>query len=291
MLDTHMQLVPASQFSLDELTAAYNETRVDYLVPMPMNSARLSAYIKHYHVHLDQSVVAVDDTGVLGLGMLGVRPGATWITRLGVLPGRRRRGTGEAIMVRLLENSERLDAPRTILEVIKGNGPAHQLFLKLGFVETRELFILRRPPGRPPVTGAWRVTWLDQEDALRRIRELDGSKPGVEELAWTNQIDSLAGTGDTMGLTVELENGSRGWLVFRREKFLLSHLIFHTEQGEPRDTASALISHLYQRYPLLDTYTENISIGDPHLSAMLGAGFFEVFRRIEMMRAPGACGC
>jgi hypothetical protein len=30
-----IELVPASQFTLDELTAAYNQTRVDYIVPMP----------------------------------------------------------------------------------------------------------------------------------------------------------------------------------------------------------------------------------------------------------------
>ena len=40
-----MILLPASDFTLDELTKAYNQTRTDYLIPMPMNPDRLNEYI------------------------------------------------------------------------------------------------------------------------------------------------------------------------------------------------------------------------------------------------------
>ncbi len=287
MHEPNVRLIPASQFSIDELTQAYNQTRVDYLVPMPMNAGRLSAYLRQYDVSLNHSVVAKAGEEVLGLGMLGVRPSATWITRLGVLPTNRRRGAGHAIMSCLLDNSARIGIHKTMLEVIKGNGPAHQLFLKFGFAETRELLILRRPPGKPPATSAWRVVWLDGEDALDTLHSLDCRKTNAPELAWTNQVESLANTADTQGITIELNNGGRGWLVFRREKFLISHMIFHTDKGDPRDITNALISHLYQRFPLVDTYTENIAARDPHLPAMLALGFIEVFRRIEMVRISG----
>src|SRR5512143_4199625 len=59
-IDAAMQLVPASSFSIEQLVAAYNQTRVDYLVPMPMNAARLAEYIHMYDVDLDHSRVAVD---------------------------------------------------------------------------------------------------------------------------------------------------------------------------------------------------------------------------------------
>jgi hypothetical protein len=48
-----VKLIPASQFTLDELTGIYNQTRVDYMVPMPMNAARLAEYISVYDVDLD----------------------------------------------------------------------------------------------------------------------------------------------------------------------------------------------------------------------------------------------
>ena len=34
-----LNLIPVSAFSYEELTEAYNQTRVDYIVPMPMNVA------------------------------------------------------------------------------------------------------------------------------------------------------------------------------------------------------------------------------------------------------------
>ena len=36
------ELVPAAQFSIEELTDLYNQTRLDYMVPMPMNPARMA---------------------------------------------------------------------------------------------------------------------------------------------------------------------------------------------------------------------------------------------------------
>ncbi len=160
-IDPSIQLIPASSFSIDQLVAAYNQTRVDYLVPMPMNAARLAEYIHIYDVDLERSRVAVAGDQILGLAMLGVRPNHTWITRLGVLPARRRRGVGEALMRALLEAAEQLRINYTCLEVIKHNTPAHTLSLKLGFTETRELLILRRPPGPPAEISAMQACWLE----------------------------------------------------------------------------------------------------------------------------------
>jgi hypothetical protein len=58
--ETTVDLIPARAFSYEELTEAYNNTRVDYLVPMPMNAARLREYVETYDVDMDSSVVAVD---------------------------------------------------------------------------------------------------------------------------------------------------------------------------------------------------------------------------------------
>ncbi len=277
-----MQLFPASQFSIEELATAYNQTRVDYMVPMPMNAARLAAYIDSYDVNLDESVVAMEEQQVLGLGMLGVRPGRTWITRLGVLPTKRRHGTGEAIVQGLLNNTRQMGSRLILLEVIKGNEPAHQLFLKHRFSETRELMILRRPPGMPTVPCARRAAWMSREDALDLLREKGSQSESACRPAWTNQFESFENAEDVSGLSVDLGMGGCGWVIFRRQRFLLSHLTFFTEEGDPMVIASALISHLYQRYPSIDTYTENMFVEDPHLPALLKMGFIEVFRRIEM---------
>lgn len=277
-IDSAIQLVPASSFSIEQLVAAYNQTRVDYLVPMPMNAARLAEYIHMYDVDLDCSQVAIDGDQILGLAMLGVRPGRTWITRLGVLPVKRRRGMGEALMRALLDATDQLQINCTSLEVIKHNTPAHTLFLKLGFSETRELLVLRRPPGPPTEIPVAEVAWLDRAEALALLKTRSSAA------AWTNETRSFRQVEDVLGLSLRLPDGSTGWLVFERQKFILSHFVMLTIQGNALAVCRALLAHLYQRYPDLDTHAENIPVDDPHLPAFFETRFVESFRRIEMFR-------
>lgn len=270
-------LVPASEFTIEQLTHAYNQTRVDYLVPMPMNAKRLAEYVHHYDVNMDCSVVAMDGEDMLALGMLGVRPGRSWITRLGVLPVRRRAGVGEAIMRHMLGKSDEIGIPLCILEVIKNNTPAHQLFLKCNFHETRELLILRRPPGKTKDSPTGSQHWMAQEEALQFLQ----THPTPQ--AWTNHVETYLHSGDVEGLQVEVD-GNQGWMIFRRQKFLLSHFVMHTEYGDPHRVGLELLDQLHQKYPLMDTYVENIAENDPHLPALVEAGYIEAFRRIEMYR-------
>ena len=46
------QVVPASHFTMEQLADAYNQTRVDYVVPMPMSVARLVEYVNVYNVDI-----------------------------------------------------------------------------------------------------------------------------------------------------------------------------------------------------------------------------------------------
>lgn len=273
------KLIPASEFTLDELTGIYNQTRVDYMVPMPMNAARLAEYISVYDVDLEHSLVAMQENDLRGVAMLGVREGRAWITRLGVIPTTRRSGVGEALMVGLLEQAEKLNIQFDMLEVIKNNTPAHTLFLKLGFYEIGELLVLRRspviPPTDPVVADAQR---LDRHEALTLVGRDRGTQP------WTNQSESLFNAREVSGLHLTLADGSRGWLVYQRQKFTLTRFIYKTEVGDPVKLAYAFLSHLHHQYPRLDTHIENIQINDPHLPAFYQMGYVESFRRIEMWR-------
>jgi ribosomal protein S18 acetylase RimI-like enzyme len=274
-----IQLIPTSSFTIEQLTAIYNMTRVDYLVPMPMNSARLAEYISAYDVDLDHSLVAVQDGEMLGVAMLGVRQDRAWITRLGVIPNTRRHGTGKALMDGLLEQAAVLGIDFSMLEVIKNNTPAHQLFLKLGFYEVGELLVLRRspviPPQDPVVADAQR---LERADALILVARDRGIQP------WTNQSETLSNVQDVSGLRITLADGSRGWLVYQRQKFTLTRFAYKTEVGDPVAVAYAFLSHLHHQYPRLDTQLENIQVNDPHLRAFYQMGYVEAFRRIEMWR-------
>jgi len=276
--NTEIQLIPASRFGYEQLTAIYNQTRVDYMVPMPMNAARLAEYVNTYDVDLDRSVVATTQDGeMLGVNMLGLREDRAWITRLGVIPNTRRGGVGQALMESLMEQAARLSIKFAMLEVIKNNTPAHQLFLKLGFYEVGELLVLRRSPFTQPVDPIVAdAERMDRTDSLVLVGRDRGTQP------WTNQSESLFNAFEVSGLRLTLADGSRGWMVYQRQKFLLTRFAFKTEVGDPATVAYALLSHLHHQYPRLDTQVENMQINDPHLPAFYKMGYIESFRRIEM---------
>ncbi|HEU0296754.1 MAG TPA: GNAT family N-acetyltransferase [Anaerolineales bacterium] len=278
-----IEIVPADRFTMQELTDLYNQTRVDYLVPMPMNAERLAEYVHDFDIDLRQSCVARGADGqVLGLSMLGIRCQRAWITRLGVLPSARRTGAGSALMDQMLKNAEAAGAEETHLEVIKNNEPAYKLFLKMGFRETGTYLVMRHAP-RPltnPLQGE--VEWMDSEKALNKLAAYP------RHLTWINAFESMCNSPNTEGLCLDLPNGGSGWLVYRNTKFTLrstlSHLIIHTEQGNPQEIGAGLLSHLHARFPHHDTYAENILENDPHLPAFQTLGYFTNFARIEMRR-------
>jgi GNAT superfamily N-acetyltransferase len=272
-----LNLVPASSYSTEELTAAYNQTRVDYIVPMPMNVSRLEAYIQTYDCDLTRSVVARLGEQVLGLAMLGVRARHTWITRLGVLPVSRRNGAGEAMMRYLIDQSRELDARAIILEVIKNNVPAHQLFTKLGFRETRELLVLRRPPGPPALDPP-----LYQQTPGDEERALDLLQTRTSVPSWLDEYASMRKSGSLLSLEVTLQDGSRGWMVYQSTVFQLGRLVLQTECGDAARVAQALAHALHTRHPGQDTKTENIPVDDPHVPGLMKMRYIEAFRRIEM---------
>ncbi|MFC1997381.1 GNAT family N-acetyltransferase [Chloroflexota bacterium] len=272
-------LVPASQFSIQSLTDAYNQTRVDYMVPMPLNAARLAEYIRIYDIDMERSVVAMNEEQILGINMIGLRSdNRSWITRLGVLPVNRRRGAGEGMTRYLLKMSRQVGYRRIILEVIKNNVPAHSLFNKLGFNETRELLVMRRPPNGDYETPDAQIEWLESNAAIDLLGDY------LKPQAWTNQPETYINAGDAEGISCELPEGQRGWMIFRKQKFYLTHFVLHTEAGEPTVVAHTLLANLHNKYPVLDTHVENIAESDPHIPIFRDFGYLEAFRRIEMIR-------
>ena len=274
-----ISLIPASAYTYEELTEAYNQTRVDYIVPMPMNAAKLQEYVETYDVDMDASAVAVDAEGQkLSLGMLGVRKNRAWITRLGVIRSNRRQRVGWTLVNHLIEQAYQKDADYVILEVIDDNYPAYNLFIKKGFKPVRELLVLRRPPGdvkiNPPEA---KIDMLSYSDAIELLKKRS-SKP-----SWLDEYESLLNAGNLSAFYARLNDGSEGWLVYQNTVFQLGRLVIQTEVGNQFDVGRALLHHLHMEHPVQDTKTENLPANDPHWPAFEELGYMVSFRRIEMI--------
>ncbi|HCB48407.1 MAG TPA: hypothetical protein DEP47_02495 [Chloroflexi bacterium] len=282
----HLEMRRADKFSLQQLVEAYNQTRVDYIVPMPMNVARLNEYIKLYDIDLTASWVALKEETIHGLGMLGIRKDRAWITRVGVLPSGRRKGTGRAIIERLLQSAEERHLTTIWLEVIKGNEPANQLFLTSGFQPTRELVVARRPPDLREFSGNG---YFNGENIVRMV---DVSRSTAFNLLdkrharpnWLIESESFYNVPDLQAIFVECEDGAQGWAICQPDKFQLKHIVVEALQGDPASVSCRLLKALHERYFTRDAIMENLPEQDPTWQGFKNAGYFDVFRRIEMVK-------
>ncbi|MFQ3536591.1 MAG: GNAT family N-acetyltransferase [Aggregatilineales bacterium] len=272
----------ASRYTFDQLANIYNQARVDYIVPMPMNGKRMAEYIRDYNIDLDASAVALNGDNIeLGVCMLGIRGPRAWITRLGVIPERRGKHIGQFLTELMLENAQALGAQRVQLEVIKGNEPATRLFYKLGFEPIRDLLVVRRPPSLPSQTlsiaGA-EFESLDQAQIAACLAEYEQT----QHAAWTEEAISLRNGGALRGLRATLPGGERGWLIFQCLPFQLTHFAFGGVLSQP--VLQALLYQLHTTYSAQDTKVENLPIDHPVWPIMQRFGYIEAFQRLEMYR-------
>ena len=275
-LETPFKALAAKHFSFEQLALIYNEGRVDYIVPMPMNARRMEEYVRSYDVDLAASLVMKnghDQTG--GLGMLGLRQNRAWITRLGVAPASRGHKLGQYIMEQLLANAEFHGAQQAQLEVIEGNEPAYRLFLKLGFETVSRLLVIRRPPSMPePLPADIVITPLDIEAITDKLSGRE--KPA----SWLNETPSLLNAGNLEGLSLTFADGTEGWIVFRNSLFQITHVIL----GAPDNrVASVLLHALHSYYPRHDTKIENLPADSTLWPVFQQWGYCEAFTRLEMV--------
>ncbi len=273
-------VVATSRYSFKELADIYNQTRIDYIVPMPMNARRMEEYVRDYDIELDASFVSLNtDAEPTGVGMLGIRDDRAWITRLGVIPHGRGRKTGQFLMDVMLAEAAIRKSRLVQLEVIKGNEPAYRLFSKLGFLETRELLVIRRPPAAPvtnPQFDSAEVTALTDEQISTRLQRYDAGA------SWVEEGRSILQAGNLKGFEVTLAAGEKGWLIFQNKAFQIAHIVLGEPDQLSADMAQALLYHLHWQYPQKDTSVENVVLDGVIWKAYQSLGYMESFRRIEM---------
>jgi ribosomal protein S18 acetylase RimI-like enzyme len=294
-------LQPANHFSLEELTEAYNQTRIDYIIPMPMNPSRLQEYITLYDIDLPLSRVALVDHRKVGLVMLGARGDQCWITRLGVLPEGRRRGIGEALMQEMIAEATQIGFKSIWLEVISGNLPAYNLFVKCQFGQTRELIVARRAPKIihrvKAVLNARVVHYLQHDEVIelhcRRKNRLNWLN-ALETMHNVRKLSLTAFASDLehatayvaphlSGMLIEFQDGSQGWISYQASNLQLKQIATEVIQGDPTRVTADLLAAMHHLHAAQDAVIENIA-DDEQWKGYQQAGYFEVFRRLEFVR-------
>lgn len=271
------QLFPANQFKIEQLLSIYNQTRADYIVPMPMHLSMLKEYIHVYDIDLSQSLVALIKEKMVGLGFLGIREDQSWITRLGLKAEHRGGGIGQALVVGLIQNSDRLSIRKNVIEVIKENKPAYRLFQKMNFKKKKELLILDRKPTKTSIPRTT-ILPMGQEKIDYHLNELNGVQ------SWKNQPESLKKVKNLKGFSIQSPLKEKGWLIYQHNSSNICRLIFNVEKGYPNQVLSELLCHLHNLHPELDSRVENLPENSPFLPVLKKHNYIETFCRIEMVR-------
>ncbi len=164
-----LRFQPAAELELGRLAGLFTAAYEGYLVPFSIDERTLRFMVDAYDLDLDASRVALLDGVPVGLANVSVRGDRAWIGGVGVTPFGRRRGIGEQLMRRVIDQARERGASVVQLEVIEGNDPALALYEKIGFEHVRhvDVWILDADPEAP---GG--VADTEVEAAHERIRSL-----------------------------------------------------------------------------------------------------------------------
>lgn len=177
----------ASSVSMAELASVFNQAFSDYLIEVYFTQHSLREYVGRHGLDLDASLVVGAEGFLVGLLLCGSDGSTTWNAGMGVHPSYRRRGLGSDLLDEWVVNSQGAGLNRALLEVIKQNLVATNLYLSRGFREVRSYQGFEGRTGwrkGPPINpkGVERVevedllplyrkghSWQKRPDVLRRL--------------------------------------------------------------------------------------------------------------------------
>jgi GNAT superfamily N-acetyltransferase len=201
-----MTLLTASSVSMDELASVFNQAFSDYLIEVYFTEGSLSEYVRRHGLDLEASLVAEADGYLVGLLLAGSDGTTTWNAGMGIHPRWRRRGLGSELLDTWLDASREAGNQRALLEVIKQNLVATNLYRSREFVEVRAYqgFEGRANWTRGPAIHPDEVESVTVDDLLPIYRKGH---------SWQKRPDVLRRLGDFTALRASGANGD-GYLIY-----------------------------------------------------------------------------
>jgi len=186
----HCRFLNAEYFPqlYETFTAAFS----DYVFPFALTETQFRNHIALNGVDLDQTIGCFDNGKLVGFSLngFGLWDGKETVydAGTGVVPGYRRQGISDAMFEMMIPVFQENGIEQCLLEVIKGNDAALDLYKKLGFVTTRELGLLQCDGGiksayEPPPNVEIRE--IAEPDWAQLSTFWDGTP------SWQNSIDAV----------------------------------------------------------------------------------------------------
>jgi GNAT superfamily N-acetyltransferase len=122
---------------MSELASVFNQSFSDYLIEVYFTQHSLREYVMRHGLDLDSSMVVGAEGFLVGLLLSGSDGRTTWNAGMGVHPSWRRQGLGNEMLDEWLLASRNAGLDRALLEVIKQNLVATNMYMSRDFREVR----------------------------------------------------------------------------------------------------------------------------------------------------------
>jgi len=180
-----LDIKPASDYPLPDLTQLLNLSFENYLVPVTFNLPQFLTMVHKDSVDLSASRVLLADDKPAGIALVARRGWTSRLAAMGIVQSMRSKGTGFWFMEKLIQEARERQDHDMVLEVIEQNEHAVKLYQKCGFQNVRRLIGLIRKDANEGVKNS--IEELDLREAGSLI-----SQHGLTDLPWQLAGETIA---------------------------------------------------------------------------------------------------
>jgi GNAT superfamily N-acetyltransferase len=180
-----LDIKPASDYPLSDLTQLLNLSFEKYLVPITFNLSQFLTMIRKDSVDLSASRVLLVDGQSAGIALIARRGWTSRLAAMGIVQGQRGKGDGSWFMDKLIQEARERNDHDMVLEVIEQNEYAVRLYQKCGFRSVRRLIGLIRKDAKENINNFMKE--IDLREAGNLI-----SQYGLSDLPWQLAGETIA---------------------------------------------------------------------------------------------------
>lgn len=181
----NLNTIPASNYSLTDLTNFLNEGFEDYFVPVQFTTTAFLNMLRKDGLDLSSSRVLMVEGQPGGIALIARRGWTSRLAAMGISKKMRGQGAGSWLMDELIKEACQREDREMVLEVIEQNEPAVKLYQKYGFQMVRRLIGCIRKEAKENQKSDL------QETDLRRLGQLI-AQHGLPDLPWQVSSESVA---------------------------------------------------------------------------------------------------
>ncbi|MEP6894660.1 MAG: GNAT family N-acetyltransferase [Chloroflexota bacterium] len=180
-----LDIKPASDYLLADLTQLLNLSFENYLVPITFNLSQFLTMIRKDSVDLSASRVLLADGESAGIALIARRGWTSRLAAMGIMQSQRGKSAGSWFMDKLIQEARERNDHDMVLEVIEQNEYAVRLYKKCGFQSVRKLIGLIRKDAKESTTASMIEIDLRQAGSLI-------SQHGLSDLPWQLAGETIA---------------------------------------------------------------------------------------------------